>query len=203
VPFDPVELLAAHPATLVLIVFGAALLEYVFPPFWGDTLMLAGCFMAGTHRASAAGVFAAALLGSCAGAACAYGLGRRFGRASFSLLAWSSRAQRLRERAERLYDDHGSRVLAVNRFLPGARAFFLPLAGVGNMPFGRVLVWSSVSNVAWCGLLLGAGLWVGATAPSFAAMQGSFRTLTLVGAAAAAGLLLLLTARHLLGRTRA
>ena len=39
---DPIAFLAAHPGLLLLVVFDAAAIEYVFPPFWGDTLMLAG-----------------------------------------------------------------------------------------------------------------------------------------------------------------
>ena len=189
--------LAAHPGTLLLVVFAAAAIEYVFPPFWGDTFMIAGAAVAGLDRRNLIMVFVATLLGSCLGAMSAWWIGRRFGRLSLRLLARSPRAQRLHARAERLYASHGSRVLALNRFLPGARAFFLPLAGIGNMPGGRVLLWSSVSNVLYCALIAVIGGVVASRAGDIGVLQHEFRGAMKVSAIVAVTLLVLLTARAL------
>lgn len=199
---DPLAFMSAHPASVVIFVFAAAVLEYVFPPFWGDTVMLVGCFLAGLDRVDALHVFAAALLGSCLGAVAAYGIGRRFGAASLALCSRSARARRLAETAERWHARHGSRVLALNRFLPGVRAFFLPLAGIGNMPLRRVLVWSTVSNALYCALLLSVGLAVGASAPDFGVLEGRFRSATVVAGIVAVALLVVLTVVHRLRRRR-
>src|SRR6185369_14598131 len=86
---DPIAFLVAHPGALVFVVFAAAAIEYLFPPFWGDTVMLAGCAVAGLDRTSLPAVFVAAFLGSCAGAMGAFWIGRRFGQASLRLLARS------------------------------------------------------------------------------------------------------------------
>ena len=88
--------MTAHPALVVLVVFAAATLEYLFPPFWGDTIMLSGCFLAGLDRVGSLEVFAAAFLGSCLGALGAYGLGRRFGPSSFAWFGKSRRGRRWR-----------------------------------------------------------------------------------------------------------
>jgi membrane-associated protein len=199
---DLLSLMDQHAALVALLVFAAALLEYVFPPFWGDTIMLVGCFLAGVDRADPVQVYAAAVLGSCLGALAAYGIGRRFGSASLSLMSRSRRARRFADRAERWQADHGTRILAVNRFLPGVRAFFLPLAGIAGMPLRTVAVWSTVSNVAYCGLLLGVGLAVGAGSADLADMQGQFRSASLLGAAVAVALVAGLTLRHFLTQRR-
>jgi membrane-associated protein len=199
---DPIAFLGQHPAALLAIVFGAAAVEYVFPPFWGDTLLLAGCFVAGLDRRSAAAVFGAALLGSCVGAAAAWWMGRRFGQASMRLFRRSRRARAIADRAEKLYAQHGSRVLVLNRFLPGVRAFFLPLAGAGNMAFRPTMVWSTVSNLLYCGVVVATGFTIAARSPDFSAFQDQFRPVMLFAATAAALVLVGLTARHFLVRRK-
>lgn len=200
---DAISFLLAHPALLVVVVFGAAAIEYVFPPFWGDTLMLAGSFVAGLNPATIPAVFVAALAGSCVGAMGAWWMGRRFGKASAALLSRSERARRIAARAERLYASHGPRVLAFNRFIPGVRAFLMPLAGIGNMPGRRAFVWSSVSNVLWCSLVMVFGAVVAARSPDLGAIQSNFKTLSLWGGGVAGCLLLTLTLVQILRRRQA
>lgn len=199
---DPIAFFAAHPGLLLLVVFAAAAIEYVFPPFWGDTLMLAGCAVAGMDRGTLLLVFGAALVGSIVGSMAAWWMGRRFGQASLRLLSRSERARKLHARAERLYHVHGSRVLALNRFLPGARAFFLPLAGMGNMSGRRVLLWSTVGNVLYCALIACVGAFLASRAGSFAALQSHFRTVMGVAAMVAVSVLLVMGVRAAL-RARA
>lgn len=200
---DPIAFLTAHPGLLLVVVFAAAAIEYVFPPFWGDTLMLAGCAVAGLERGTLVLVFGAAVLGSIVGSMAAWWMGRRFGHASMRLLARSERAQRLHARAERLYLNHGSRVLALNRFLPGARAFFLPLAGMGNMSGRRVFIWSTVGNVLYCALIAVVGAFLASRAGSFAVIQQHFRQVMGVAAVVAVGVLVVVGVRAMLRRRAA
>ncbi|MEM7248870.1 MAG: DedA family protein [Acidobacteriota bacterium] len=200
--------LADNPLLVIAVVFTSAMLEYVFPPFWGDTFMLLGCFLAGLDKVDPIAVLLAAILGSCLGACGAYGLGRRHGSTFLRLLCRGPRAERMLARAERWHADHGRRVLMLNRFLPGLRAFFLPLAGMGRMPLRQVIVWSSLSNVLYCGLLLGLGLAVGAGAAvgpgvaDFSALEGHFRVAMRTAAIVAVVLLGALTAWHYIRRRR-
>ena len=199
---DVLAFMTEHPALIALLVFGAALLEYVIPPFWGDTIILAGCFLAGIGRAEAWQVFAGALVGSMLGALAAYGLGLRFGAASLKLMSRSRRAKAISDRAERWQAAHGVRILAVNRFLPGLRSFFLPMAGISRMPLRTVFVWSTVSNVAYCALLLGIGLAVGRGSADIGDMQLQFRSASTVAAVAAVALIAVLTVRYFLAQRR-
>ena len=64
------------------------------------------------------------------------------------------------------------------------------------MPVRTVLVWSTVSNVAYCTFLLGVGLAVGAGSADIADMQLQFRSASVIAAIAAAALLAVLTLRH-------
>lgn len=199
---DVLAYMSEHSALVALLVFAAAAIEYVFPPFWGDTIMLTGCFLVGIDRVDPAPVFAAALLGSVVGALSAYGIGMRFGAASLRLVSRSPRAQRLHARAQGWQAAHGARILAVNRFLPGVRAFSLPLAGISRMPLRTVFLWSTVSNVAYCSLLLGLGLVVGAGSADIAEMEGRFRAASLFAAGLALLLVAGLTLRHFLVQRR-
>ena len=198
---DPIGFLGAHPGLLLLVVFAAAAIEYVFPPFWGDTFMLAGCAVAGLDRGLLVMVFGAALAGSIVGSMAAWWMGRRFGQATMGFLGKSERARRLHARAERLYREHGSRVLALNRFLPGVRAFFLPLAGMGNMPGRSVFIWSTVGNVLYCALIALVGAALASRAGNFAALQHHFRTVMGVAAVVAVVVLLAWGVRSMV-RTR-
>src|SRR6187397_2336142 len=65
-----------HPAGYALLA-GSALLEYVFPPFPGDTITLFGAVLITAYGWSGAGVFATVLAGSLAGAMIDFAVGRR------------------------------------------------------------------------------------------------------------------------------
>src|SRR5215510_785873 len=117
---DPVAAaLLLPPLVLPLFVFVSAFLEYVVPPFWGDTFMLVGFFLAAQGVAPPVVIFAMALLGSILGAAVAFRLGERFGFAVLHRLPLFSR--RSEERVERLFRRFGEPLLAANRFVPLVR----------------------------------------------------------------------------------
>jgi membrane-associated protein len=140
----------------------ASLVEYVFPPFPGDTVTLFGAFLAATARWHASAVLAAVTAGSLAGAAIDYAIGRRL--AARPLDALSPRRRKVRERIAPFvarFERHGAAYLAVNRFLPGIRALIFVAAGAARLPFGRVLAYGAVSALLWNGLLIGAGFAVG------------------------------------------
>ena len=140
----------------------AALVEYVFPPFPGDTVTLFGAFLAATARWHAGAVLAAVTAGSLAGAAIDYAIGRRL--AARPLEELSPRRRKLRERLAPVvarFERHGAVYLAVNRFLPGIRALIFVAAGAAGLPFRRVIAYGALSALLWNGLLIGAGFAVG------------------------------------------
>ncbi len=156
-----IETMRALPdAVVIAILFVAAFIEYVFPPFPGDTLVVAGVTLVsvfGWHWAPVMGVITA---GAVAGTAVDFAIGR--------WLVRSGRIARLGEGSRATVDTivqrmrrHGPIYLAVNRFLPGIRALFFVAAGVADLPRWQVMLWSTVSAVAWNALLVGAGFLVG------------------------------------------
>jgi len=153
--------MAAHAWEALVIVFLLAWLEYVFPPVPGDSTMLFGFFLAGSGALSFPAVFLVALSGSVLGALTAYRLGTRLGRTYFFLKsAW---AREELDKVERWFGRFGPRLLAVNRFIPGVRGFFLYAAGIGRMEARGVVIYSSLSNVLWVAVLAWGGTGLGST----------------------------------------
>jgi membrane protein DedA with SNARE-associated domain len=157
------------------VLFAAGMFEYLFPPVPGDTTMLLGFFLVGRGDLPLWLAFSATLAGSTLGAFLAYRIGLRFGKGYF-FLRRSRRTSRMREILERWFDRHGPRVVVVNRFLPGVRAFFLFLAGMRRLPHGQVLFYCTISNVALLGLLAFLGTQLG---ENWGYVRQSFRTVFL------------------------
>lgn len=144
------------------VLFVSAMVEYVFPPFPGDTVTLFGAFLAVHSGWSIPLVFASATLGSLAGAAIDYSVGVRLSKRPIEEL--SGRRQRARKRVEPIVEQfrrRGPIYVAANRFLPGIRALFFVAAGMARMPFKSVMFWGAVSAAVWNALLVGAGLAIG------------------------------------------
>lgn len=156
---------AALPAFLIpLVVFASSLLEYVFPPYWGDTLILLGFFLAGQGAASWVEIFVAAVAGAIVGAAVAYGIGKRYGmRAVRRFSRRRRRRSRSRERVQRLFQRYGEPILLINRFLPVVRGMMLYAAGAMELRPRPVMFYSSIGSFAWVLLMMGLGWWAGDT----------------------------------------
>lgn len=133
-----------------VVLFMAGMLEYLFPPVPGDSTMLFGFFLVGRGDLPLWLALTATLAGSTTGALLAYRIGYRLGGRYF-FLRRSARTGPIRARLERWFDRYGARIVIVNRFLPGVRAFFLFLAGTRRLPLGPVLAYATISNL---GLLL-------------------------------------------------
>ena len=152
------DLLARSGPAALAVLFTASLVEYVFPPFPGDLLVLLGAWYAVQGVLSWPLAFAAVTAGALAGAAGDYAIGwwlaprldaRAARRGALS-------AERL-ARFVSVYQRWGSALLLANRFLPGVRAFVFIGAGAAGIPLARVMLLGGVSAALWNGLLLGAG----------------------------------------------
>ena len=155
------QLLLDHPWPGLLLVVLMAFLEYIFPPVPGDSTMLFACFLGGIGVLPFPLAVLAGLGGSVAGAAGAYAIGVRLGRTYFFLR--SDWAREELARLERGYRRYGPSLLVVNRFLPGVRGVFLYGAGIGRLGWRPVMIYSTVSNVLWVGLIAWGGRSLGAT----------------------------------------
>lgn len=160
------------------ILFFSAAVEYVFPPFPGDTVTLFGAFLAATEGWSVPLVFAVVTAGSLVGASLDYALGRRMARSPLEELTGRRRAAR--EKMQPLLDrfeKHGAIYVAINRFLPGIRALFFVAAGMAELPYGKIMLWGAVSAATWNGLIIGAGFAIGS---NWERLLGLLRTYTAV-----------------------
>ncbi len=159
---DPVTAMAALPAlgvVLPLFILLSALMEYVFPPYWGDLVVLLGFFLAGQSeiQVSPWTIFVAALAGSVLGSAAAFLLGRRYGLAIVRrVVPW--RPTGSRQRMRELLDRFGEQFLVVNRFLPFIRGLMLFGAGAFKLRFASAMAYTTLSNLLWTAFLMTVGL---------------------------------------------
>lgn len=140
----------------------AAIIEYVFPPFPGDTVILAGAVLATVGGWNLWPVLTACTAGSLLGAWFDF----RLGLAAANRRDAGRLGARLRDtpgldRVLAGYRRWGPAFLALNRFMPGIRALFFVAAGLARMRTGPVLAWAAVSALAWNALLLGLGAALG------------------------------------------
>jgi membrane protein DedA with SNARE-associated domain len=139
------------------VLFVASFVEYVFPPFPGDMVVLLGAWYAAHGELSWPSAFASVTAGAMAGAWIDWRIGRALAP------ALEARAVRGRLNAERLarfdaaYRRYGGLLLVANRFLPGIRAFIFLAAGAARLPLGRVLLLGGLSAALWNALLLAVG----------------------------------------------
>lgn len=143
-------------APFILLV--ASLVEYVFPPFPGDLLVLLGAWYAVKGVISWPVALCTTTAGAVLGSAVDYGIGWWL---SGRLDAGASRrgplsTERL-ARFVRAYRRWGPGLLLLNRFMPGLRAFVFVAAGAARLPLPRVLLLGGLSAALWNGLLLAAG----------------------------------------------
>ncbi len=154
---------------LALAVLGlSAGIEYVFPPFPGDTVTLLGAVLAVTGEVRPAAVWAVVTAGSAAGMLLNYGAGRLLRHRGTRLLKeetapwWMPIRRRHLDRFERRYHRYGPWLILGNRFLPTFRAILFVAAGLTGLPLGRTFVLGLLSAMAWNGLIILAGYLVGA-----------------------------------------
>lgn len=141
-----------------LILFAASLVEYVFPPFPGDLVVVLGAWYAVSGELSWPATFLSVTAGAVLGAWIDYRIGAALGRRLDRRLA--TRRPQFEERLLRVeasYRRWGALLLVANRFLPGFRAFIFLAAGASGIPLRRVLFYGGLSAVLWNGMLLGAG----------------------------------------------
>ncbi len=181
----------------------ASLLEYVFPPFPGDTVTLLGGAWAARGERSLPLVFLALMVGSAVGASVMWALGRSLER---KLEGWPDdhRIFGLElaqlHKAQALMQKRGAWLLLVNRFLPSFRAVVFVAAGASGVSYGKTLALGLVSAAAFNAVLLSAGAAVGDNAEAIAEF---FRTWRTISFAFLGVILLVVLGRFLWRRARA
>ncbi len=147
-----------------LLVLGvAAVLEYIIPPFPGDTVTLLGGVYAVRGEQPWPLVFLVVTLGSVGGAAINYAIGHWLAKKFDSHPEWNffgithARLEGVQARMRR----NGPWLLLANRFLPGIRGLIFVAAGAARMPRANALALGALSAMAHTGLVLALGAAVG------------------------------------------
>lgn len=156
--------LIAHIGLLGLLVLGlAAAVEYVVPPFPGDTITLLGGVYAVRGEHPWPLVFLVVVAGSVLGAFINYQVGRwlvgRFERRPGEPFFGITHAKLESVQAQMRHK--GPWLLLANRFIPGVRGLIFVAAGAAHMPRSNALILGGLSAMAHTGLVLALGAAVG------------------------------------------
>ncbi|MCL2626772.1 MAG: DedA family protein [Cystobacterineae bacterium] len=163
----------------------AALLEYVFPPFPGDSVVALGGAWAWRTSQSWLGVWAVVTLGNVLGIGLQHRLGcviarRAQGEAGGwglkKLRAWGLTEERLAAMQESIRK-HSVALLLANRFLPSLRALVFLAAGASGIPLKKTLSWGILGSLAWSAFILGLGAWLGGNAERMLRLLERYQTL--------------------------
>jgi membrane protein DedA with SNARE-associated domain len=151
------------PALSALALGGAAGLEYVVPPFPGDSISVAGGVLVAQGIVSIPAALIATTLGSIVGSLFMYGFGAMAGRHErLRRILFRFVDQKKFDRVSAVYRRWGRALVLANRFLPGLRVTFIVCAGLFGVPLMEVVILGGISALAWNALLIGAGYAVGA-----------------------------------------
>lgn len=152
-----------HPLGLAALA-GSALIEYVFPPFPGDTITLLGAVLITGYGWTWWAITGAVVAGSLVGAYADYWLGLRL-RARPRRPEHAARWAAI-DRVVARFERHGPAFLILNRFVPGVRALFFLAAGLAGMRRRDVLLYGGLSVALWSALIIALGATVGANLES-------------------------------------
>lgn len=155
-----------------------AMIEYVFPPFPGDTVTLLGGVYAVRGHKPWLLVLAVLTLGSVVGAMVDYWVGARVFRWVHHRPATKRFLGFTREQLvdlEARMRRRGSVLILLNRFLPGVRGLLFFAAGASQMPFGRVMGLGAISALVFNLLVLGVGFAVGGNAERIAVLLQDYQ----------------------------
>ena len=156
------------------ILFVSSIIEYIFPPFPGDTVTLFGAFLVAARGWNFYWVFSTATLGSVVGSSIDYFIGHRIriGVANNTGLGRgiNSRFTRFltKERVDYIknkIDRYGPAYIMLNRFMPGIRAFFFFAAGAAGMNFLKVTFYNLISVIVWNLIIISVGIFIGSNWP--------------------------------------
>ena len=143
-----------------------------------ETGLLIGFFLPGDSLLITAGLVAAAggldiwwlnvllIAAAVSGDSVGYAIGARIGPRLFTReKSWLFNPRHV-ERTREFYARHGAKTIVIARFVPIIRTFAPVVAGVGQMPYRRFLVYNVVGGVGWVASMTWAGYLLGNVVPN-------------------------------------
>lgn len=148
------------------VVFLGILLENLGIPLPGETITIAGGFLAGSGELNFWFVLGSATLGAFLGGICGYGIGRYGG---WPLLVNAGKIFRVQE--EKLlelkhdFSQNAGKTVFIGRFIALLRIFASPLAGIAEMPFLKFLAYNLAGATAWASVMVTLSFFAGRVVP--------------------------------------
>lgn len=193
-----IEWISQHGGPLgYLLIASSALIEYILPPFPGDTVTLFAAVLITAFGWSFLGVFGSVMAGSVLGSLLAFYLGcwlrdrrtrrelaererARTGQAAPTDPAERHGREAALDRLVAGFRHHGAAYLVINRFLPGVRSLFFVAAGLAGMRTLPVIVYSAVSAAVWNLAIIALGSALGANFDTLLAWVRRYTTVVWV-----------------------
>lgn len=136
----------------------AAVVENIFPPAPGDSVLFAGVVVTARGGGEWPLVLLAAVAGNVGGAMLVYWFGLARGRRYFQNHRGRFIDPDRLQKIERWFQRHGARVILSSRFLTGIRSGVALTAGLGEVPVLRMAAYTAVSTLLWNALIVAAAL---------------------------------------------
>lgn len=115
----------------------------------GDVILVLGGVYAAQGELSIVAVIALGTVAGCLGESIGYGLGRRYGRTLIARLPFVNRVEHRFDDAERYFERHGGKTVAIGRYATAAGAFVPFVAGLARMRYRRFLVFDVPAILVW------------------------------------------------------
>lgn len=164
----------------------ASLVEYVFPPFPGDTVALFGVYLVFAAHYDGPAAYLALVFGAVIGGQATWYVGRRIGRgAERPAFLRGEKASETIAAIEEHFARHGSLFLALHRFVPALRALVFVAAGMSGFSFTRTLVLGALSAALWNGALFALGYLVAASWERLSSIVSVYSTIAIAAVAIA------------------
>lgn len=149
----------------ILILSVGAMVEYVFPPFPGDTVVVVGAVLVGAVGWPWWGVWGGVVSGSIVGAMLNVWFGRWLvtqerGHWAYRLIESEKVAPKL-SKIKRHLAKRSTYYLLVNRFVPAFRGLIFIAAGMSGVPNAKVIGLAALSAAMWNALLVAVGASLG------------------------------------------
>ncbi len=142
------------PVWVYAAVFLACFLENLFPPFPGDSFIVAAGGLVAVDRLNLFLTFNLIVAGGMTSVMIIYALGRRYGRDFFLERDYRLFSVADIHRAERAFGKYGAPILILSRFMVGFRSALTLVAGVSDYNAGKMLIYSLLSYVLFTGLVM-------------------------------------------------
>lgn len=171
-----------------LAIFAACFIENIFPPFPGDSFILAAGGLVAAGRLDAGLAFLAVNVGGLTSVMLIYLIARRFGRDYFMKRNYKYFSVQDILAVEKKLDRFGGGILVASRFVVGFRLALAVVAGIARYPIGKMLLYTALSYFAFAALVMYIGF---ALVENFDRIEGYFNSYNwivwpLLGFAAAA-----------------